>query len=76
MKHLTKDTLFKPTKAESKQAMTDTAARSILEAEAAERQKKTDRLRKMRLEVEAAAEKQKKKSGPAKRKTTSRATKA
>lgn len=58
MTRLTKDTLFKPTRAESKQATTDSAARSILEAEAAARQKKTERLRAMRLEVEAATEKQ------------------
>jgi len=58
MARLTKDTLFKPTRAESKQAATDSTARSILEAEAAARQKKTDRLRAMRLEVEAATEKQ------------------
>lgn len=58
MARLTKDTLFKPTRAESKHATTDSAARTILETEAAARQKKTERLRAMRLEVEAAAEKQ------------------
>jgi hypothetical protein len=53
MKRLTRETLFKPTRAESKQAVTDNTARSMIEAEAEARQKKTERLRQMRLDAES-----------------------
>ncbi len=51
---VTRGTLFKPaaSRAESKAQMTDTAARSIIESEIAEREAKTARLRAARLEAE------------------------
>ncbi|MBL0370942.1 hypothetical protein JJB09_02775 [Rhizobium sp. KVB221] len=53
----TKDTLFNPAKLTSQQkiAQTDGAARQIIDAELAAREKKTERLKKLRLEQEAAA---------------------
>lgn len=52
---LTKDTLFRtPSRAEQKQATTDSIARSIVDAETAAREAKSERLRKARLEREAA----------------------
>lgn len=64
MKRLTRETLFKPTRAESKQAMTDDTARSMIEAEAETRQKKTERLRKLRLAAEAETEPADRKAKP------------
>ena len=57
----TRKNLFKPSRStkENKAAMTDRAARSILDAEAAKRQKKIEKLRNQRLEME----KQDRKSG-------------
>ena len=49
MAKLTKTTLFKPKGANSKQAMTDSIAREIIDAEAAARRAKTEKLRKLRL---------------------------
>lgn len=49
MTQFTKETLFKPTRAESKQATTDKTVRKMLDTEAAARRAKTDRLREMRL---------------------------
>ncbi len=51
------DTLPKPTKVSprDKAAATDSAARAIIDAEVAKREKKTERLRQLRLEQEAAA---------------------
>lgn len=51
--------LFKPSRStkESKAAMTDRAARSILDAEAAKRQKKIEKLRNQRLAMEQREEK-------------------
>ncbi len=51
--HLTKDTLFKPTRAESKMSATDMAARSIADKEVEARILKTERLRALRLAKEA-----------------------
>lgn len=50
-KPLTKDNLFKPAKsaAGTKADITDKAAKSILEEDAAKRRKKTEALRKQRL---------------------------
>jgi hypothetical protein len=56
MKRITRETLFKPTRAESKQAATDVTARAMLEAETDARRKKTERLRLLRLEAESADE--------------------
>ena len=52
----TKDEFFNSTKlsAREKAAVTDHTARSIIAAEATERDKKTERLRLLRLEREAA----------------------
>lgn len=51
------DALFRParSKAESKHDMTDSAARSIIGAEVARREAKTERLRRARLAMEEAA---------------------
>lgn len=56
LSNLTKHTLFKPTRMESRQANTDNVARSITEAEEKARRKKTDRLRQLRLDAEAQEE--------------------
>lgn len=69
MKRLTRETLFKPTRAESKQAVTDGTARAMIEAEAERRQKKTQRLRELRLAAEAEDAGQ-----PAKPRSASRST--
>lgn len=53
MAHLTKDTLFKPTRTETKMSNTDMAARSIADKEADARIQKTARLRALRLAKEA-----------------------
>jgi hypothetical protein len=51
-----KDGLFKtPRRAEDKWEMSNSVSRSMMEAEAAERRKKTARLRQARLEAEAEA---------------------
>ncbi|CDN50562.1 hypothetical protein [Neorhizobium galegae] len=52
----TKDEFFNPTKlsARDKAAATDHTARSIISAEATQREKKTEKLRQLRLEREAA----------------------
>jgi DNA-binding XRE family transcriptional regulator len=50
----TKQTLFKPTRAESKLSTTDTAARLIVRKETEARSEKSRRLREMRLAKEAA----------------------
>lgn len=50
----TKQTLFKPTRAESKLSTTDTAARLIVRKETEARSEKSLRLREMRLAKEAA----------------------
>jgi hypothetical protein len=51
-----KDTLFKaPRRAEEKWEISNSVSRKMMEAEAAERRKKTERLRKQRLEAEAEA---------------------
>jgi len=52
----TKDEFFSPTKlsARDKAAATDHTARSIIAAEASERDKKTEKLKLLRLEREAA----------------------
>ena len=52
---VTKDTLFRPTKAEGKLSATDRAAREIIDTEAAARTKKTDALRAARLARDEAA---------------------
>ncbi|MFB2552787.1 hypothetical protein [Ensifer soli] len=54
---VTKDNIFKPAKssAEQKASSTDTAARQIVLAEAAERVRKTESLRKLREAREAEA---------------------
>ncbi|TXI07493.1 MAG: hypothetical protein E6Q76_08435 [Rhizobium sp.] len=67
----TKDRFFKPgqTSAESKLAQTDAAARDIVDAEAAIREKKTERLRALRLAqpvAEAPKKKGRLKPNPAK----------
>jgi hypothetical protein len=49
------ESLFKPNRQESKAQTTDTAARAILETEAAKREAKTARLRAARLAMEAGA---------------------
>lgn len=56
----TKDRFFKPEKVDprAKAATTDSIARSIIEAEAVARDKKTEALRALRLEREANAEPQ------------------
>jgi hypothetical protein len=51
---LTRHTLFKPSKAETKAESTTTVAMGIIEAETAARQAKTERLKAARLEREAA----------------------
>ncbi|MCI5075259.1 hypothetical protein [Oricola sp.] len=53
MVQLTKDTLFKPTRSETKMSNTDMAARSIADKEADARTQKTARLRALRLAKEA-----------------------
>ncbi|MBP2559662.1 hypothetical protein J2857_002431 [Neorhizobium galegae] len=52
----TKDEFFNPIKlsARDKAAATDHTARSIISAEATQREKKTEKLRQLRLEREAA----------------------
>lgn len=50
---LTKETLFKPTRAESKMFATDLAARIIADKETEARMQKTERLRDLRLAKEA-----------------------
>ncbi|MCT7375215.1 hypothetical protein [Chelativorans salis] len=52
---ITKDTLFPPTKpnAATKAEITNRTARAIIDAEAARRDAKTERLRQARLEMEA-----------------------
>lgn len=47
---------FKPLKPQDKAARTDAAAREIIDAEAAARQSKTERLRAARLKMEAERE--------------------
>lgn len=51
----TKDTFFKPEKVspQDKAATTDSVARSLIEAEAVAREKKTEALRALRMEREA-----------------------
>ena len=52
-----KDTLFKtPRRAEDKWEQSNSISRAMMDAEAAERKKKTDRLRKARLEAEGGGE--------------------
>ncbi|WP_421851728.1 hypothetical protein [Oricola sp.] len=53
MKPVDRQTLFKPTRAESKQASTDIAAREMIDSEASKRREKTARLKEMRLAREA-----------------------
>lgn len=50
---LTRETLFKPTRAETKMSVTDVAARSVADKEAEARDRKTKRLRALRLAKEA-----------------------
>lgn len=50
----TKNTLFRPSKAESKADTTTSVAKSIIESEKSERLAKTERLRKARQERDAA----------------------
>lgn len=54
-KRITKHNLFKPSKSksETKADITDKAARSILDAEAAKRREKTEKLRAQRLAKES-----------------------
>jgi hypothetical protein len=54
MKKITKDNLFapKPSRSESKSAITDKTARAITDRESSERQRKTESLRAARLERE------------------------
>ncbi|MFZ2100180.1 MAG: hypothetical protein WAU86_06400 [Oricola sp.] len=69
MADLTKHTLFKPTRLESRQATTDSVARSMMEADEAARKKKTERLRQMRLEAQPDEEEPaKSRSGKARKK--------
>lgn len=69
MKTVVTEGLFKPvqSKLETKAQGTDTAARAIIEAEAASREAKTARLRDARLKKEAAEEPAKKPAKPAPR---------
>ena len=53
MKPLNRETLFKPTRSESKQATTDGTVREMIDAESRMRREKTARLREMRLAREA-----------------------
>ncbi|WP_163271287.1 hypothetical protein [Chelativorans alearense] len=71
---ITKDTLFRPTRpnAATKADITDRTARAIIDAEAARREAKTERLRQARLEMEA----QQPKPAPAKAKARKTAVKA
>jgi len=57
--NLTKATLFKPTRAESKQATTDSVAKQMADAEAAARRAKTERLRGLRLAKDPAPDESK-----------------
>jgi hypothetical protein len=52
---VTKHTLFRPTRTETKADATTSAAQSITASEAAAREAKVERLRKARLEREASA---------------------
>jgi hypothetical protein len=52
----TKDTLFRPTAAQTKAAETHSASKRIIDAETAERTAKTVRLRHARLERDASQE--------------------
>jgi hypothetical protein len=52
----TKNTLFRPSKAESKADTTTSVAKSIIESEKSERLAKTERLRKAREERDAGEE--------------------
>ena len=65
--------VFKPNKQELKAQTTDSAARAILDGEAAKREAKTARLRAARLKMEAEAPPPepvvKKKAAPKKKKT-------
>jgi hypothetical protein len=49
VKRTTKENLFKPSRTETKADKTDNAARAIIEAEAAKRREKFERLRTKRL---------------------------
>ncbi len=57
----------KPTRTESKQAITDSVARELIDAEAAARRAKTERLRAMRLAKETGHEKSSVKARPARK---------
>ena len=50
---VTKETLFKPTRPETKAEITDRTVRAILDDEAAKRRAKTEKLRAARLAMEA-----------------------
>lgn len=52
-KKITKDNLFKPSRAESKRQTTEQLSRAITEDEIARRERKTERLRAARLAKEA-----------------------
>lgn len=52
-KRVTKHTLFKPSRAESKSQTTDALSRAITEDEIARRERKTEKLRAARLAKEA-----------------------
>jgi hypothetical protein len=54
VKRVTKENLFKPSRTETKADKTDSAARTIIEAEAAKRREKSERLRAKRLANEKA----------------------
>ena len=50
---VTKETLFKPTRSETKAEITDRTVRAILDDEVAKRRAKTEKLRAARLAMEA-----------------------
>ena len=67
MSKLTKATLFKaPTRAADKWESTNSVSRNMMEAEAAARRKKTERLRRLRMEAGLAEEAKTAKAKPRK----------
>ncbi|WP_159586595.1 hypothetical protein [Chelativorans xinjiangense] len=72
---ITKDTLFRPTRpnAATKADITDRTARAIIDAEAARREAKTERLRQARLEMEARQPKEAPAKAPRGGKTAAKA---
>ncbi len=70
---VTKDTLFRPTKSETKADSTTRIARGIIDAQATARQAKTARLHAARAERDASEAARKAANPPKRKKTSTRA---